>query len=54
MDILKKVIIQLDKLMEPVYDWIVKHYNNPLLWVTLFVAGILIFRFTYDALNKDR
>lgn len=53
MDVLKSFAAKLEKFVEPLREWIFKHYNNPLLWVTLFVGGLIIFRIAYEALNKD-
>ncbi len=37
-----------DKLRE----WTISNTNNPLFWLLAFLLGILVFKFTYDALNK--
>lgn len=44
----------LQKLMDQVFDWLTKHYGNPLLWIALFVGGLAIFNFTYNALKKEK
>lgn len=33
-------------------DWIAAHGSNPFLWVGIFLAGLLIFAITYNALTK--
>lgn len=45
MDTLKEFA---DKLRE----WTISNTNNPLFWLLAFLLGILIFKFTYDALSK--
>lgn len=37
-----------DKLRE----WTISNTNNPLFWVLAFVFGLLVVKFTYDALSK--
>lgn len=37
-----------DKLRE----WTISNTNNPLFWLLAFVLGLVIFKLTYDALNK--
>ena len=34
-------------------DFIVDNGTNPVLWVTLFFAGLLVFWATYNSLHKD-
>lgn len=38
-----------DKLRE----WTIANTNNPIFWLAAFVLGLAIFKFTYDALNKN-
>ena len=35
-------------------DFIVDHSDNAILWICLFFGGILVFWFTYNALNKNK
>lgn len=37
---------------EKLRDWTISNTNNPVFWLAAFVLGILIFKLTYDALNK--
>lgn len=46
MDTLKEYA---DKLRE----WTISNTNNPIFWLFAFVLGLLIFKFTYDALSKN-
>lgn len=34
-------------------EFIVENGNNPILWIVLFFAGILIFWTTYNSLHRD-
>lgn len=38
---------------EPVFKFLRDNRNSPFLWIGLFLVGILIFKFTYDALSKN-
>lgn len=40
------------KLWEPVFEFLNENRNSPFLWIGLFLIGLLIFKFTYDALNR--
>lgn len=35
-------------------DWIIDNQANPLLWIGLFLLGLLIFFATYNALQKEK
>lgn len=35
-------------------EWILENSNNPLLWVGLFMLGLIIFFVTYNALQKEK
>ncbi len=48
------IIKWLEKVMQPVRDWIFKNHSNPLLWLTLFVLGILIFAVVFRSLQKEK
>jgi hypothetical protein len=50
---LSRINDNLNKLMEPFKDFIVKNYSNPILWLVLFVVGLLLFFYTYNTLHKD-
>lgn len=51
---MKSIIETLDKWMQPIQDFIVKHQSNPLLWLALFGLGILVFVSVYTALQKEK
>lgn len=44
----------LEKASENFKDWIIENGNNPFLWAGLFLLGLVIFGFTYNALHKDK
>lgn len=44
----------LENTMESFKTFIINHSLNPLLWLGLFGAGLLIFALTYNALNKHK
>lgn len=46
------IIDSVKEISEQFKDWIINNSTNPLLWIGLFFLGILIFAFTYRALNK--
>lgn len=48
------IIDDLNELMEPVREWIFKNHTNPILWIVLFFGGMMIFLFTYSALQKEK
>lgn len=35
-------------------NFIIENSRNPILWIALFFIGILVFAFTYNALNKNK
>ena len=35
-------------------DFILENGNNPLLWIGLFLGGLLIFKVVFYALNKNK
>ncbi|MEG0826336.1 MAG: hypothetical protein RR404_02570 [Bacilli bacterium] len=37
---------------EPLFNFLREHRNSPILWIGLFLLGMLIFKLTYDVLNK--
>lgn len=44
----------LNKMMEPLKKWIQDHYENPFMWLLLFLIGVFVFQFTYSALQKEK
>ena len=47
------IVDKLNEIAEPFKDFIMNNHNNPLLWLGLFLIGLVIFWLTYSALNKD-
>lgn len=37
-----------------VKEWIIAHQSNPFLWIGLFLAGLLVFFITYNALQREK
>ncbi len=54
MDFLVKVYKWLEKLIEPLRDFIFKYHKNPLFWIIIFVGSMLIFYSVYDQLRKEK
>lgn len=48
------VLDWLNNLAESFKSFIIDNGRNPILWVALFFAGILLFFLTYNALNKNK
>lgn len=44
----------LEDVMGQFKDFILDHYENPFLWLGLFVGGLLVFALTYNALTKHQ
>lgn len=51
---LLSIIDTLNEWVEPVRVWLDNNHGNPLLWLGLFLLGLAIFTFTYNALNKHQ
>lgn len=51
---MKGIIETLDKWMDPVQEFIIKHQSNPILWLALFGIGIFVFVTVYRALQKEK
>lgn len=49
LDIMKKLEYWSEKFKE----WIMNNYGNPLLWVGILGAGILVLRLAFGTVNKD-
>lgn len=45
---------KLEEFVQPFKDFIIKHHSNPVLWIALVLIGLIVFGFTYNALNKDK
>ena len=48
------VVDKLNEWAESFRNFIQSYYSNPLLWIGLFLAGIVLFYITYGALHRDR
>lgn len=48
------IMERLNEIAENFKGWIMANQNNALLWVGLFVGGLLLFFYTYNALNKNK
>lgn len=44
----------LEKTFEPVKEWIISQHDNPLFWIGVFIAGIVVFGIVYSALQKEK
>lgn len=42
------------EISEDVKEWIINHQNNPLLWIGLFLLGLLLFFCVFNAFNKEK
>lgn len=51
---MSKVIEAIQNVAESFKGFIIDNGRNPILWIVLFFAGILIFFFTFNALNKNK
>lgn len=51
---MNKVIEAMDKFMQPIKDFLIKHQGNPILWLALFGLGIFVFATVYRALQKEK
>lgn len=45
---------ELNKVMKPIEKFVHEHYDNPLMWLAIFVIGLFVFHFTYSALQKEK
>ena len=44
----------LNNLMNPVKEFMAEHGDNPLVWFAIIGIGILVFFWTYSALQKEK
>lgn len=51
---MSKIVEVIQNGAESFKDFIIDNGRNPILWIALFFAGILIFFFTFNALNKNK
>lgn len=42
-----------EKFLENVKEFFIEHGHNPVLWLGIFLIGLLIFELVFQALNKD-
>lgn len=49
-----KLSDEFQKLLDKFMDFLTKNYSNPILWISLFLGGLLVFNFTYNALKKEK
>ncbi len=47
------IVKTLDEWTEPLRDFIITNHGNPFLWIALFLGGLAVFAFTYNALHKE-
>ena len=52
-DWLKALAAKLEEWTEPLRDFVQANHNNPIFWTIIFVAGLAIFTFVYNALHKE-
>lgn len=48
------ILESIEKALKPVRDFIEDNYSNPIMWLGLFVLGLLVFQATYSALQKEK
>lgn len=48
------IVDEFNKVIKDFRGWVVDHYNNPIVWVAFFLIGLLVFQFTYSALQKEK
>lgn len=51
---MSKIIEVIQNAAESFKNFIIDNGSNPILWIVLFFAGILLFFFTFNALNKHK
>lgn len=51
---IENIIEELTKQMEEFKNFILQHRDNPLLWLGMFVLGIVVFKSVYRALQKEK
>lgn len=47
------IIDKLNELIEPFRDFMMENHNNPIVWMAIFLIGLAVFAFTYNALHRD-
>ena len=46
------IMDSLNKMSENLKDWFIENGNNPILWLGIFLGGILLFSIVYNYLKK--
>ncbi len=47
------IIDKLNELIEPFKDFMMENHNNPIVWMAIFLIGLVVFGLTYNALHRD-
>lgn len=48
------IINEINKLLEKAKDWVQDNYANPVMWAAFVLVGLLVFQFTFSALQKEK
>ena len=48
------IMDDLNHKLEPFKKWILENQDNPIIWLGLFIFGLFLFNFTYNALQKEK
>lgn len=43
----------LGKAIKPFREFIIENYGNPILWIGIFIGGLILFNIVYNALSKE-
>lgn len=54
MDFLVKIYKWLEKMMQPIHDFIIEHHGSPWFWLIIFAGGLIIFNYVYNELRKEK
>lgn len=52
-EIIDDIVNWLGEAFKPLFDFFYTYRSNPLLWIGILVIGLLIFKVTYDILDKN-
>lgn len=47
------ILESLEKSSKDIQNFLINEGRNPILWIGLFVLGLVVFFLTYSALHKD-
>lgn len=53
-DFFKKIGNFIATQFEPIREFLYQNRNNPFLWISLVLFGIIVSKLTYDALTRGR